>query len=115
MFHFVHALLLLACVWVAMDPPISARNQGFGIPFLSFYYLGALSVGYFAGYFLLVFRPQIDRYRRQIGGDAFFTKLATSGVWLLFRVATGGLAYRNLSRIRISHWPTYTALASRNG
>src|SRR6266849_5942690 len=66
MFHFVHALLLLACVWVAMDPPISARNIGrdhdFGIPFLSFYYLGALSVGYFAGYFLLVFRPQIDRY-----------------------------------------------------
>ncbi len=113
MFHFVHALLLLACVWVAMDPPISARNQGFGIPFLSFYYLGALSVGYFAGYFLLVFRPQTDRYRRQIGGNAFLTKLATSGVWLLFGVATVVLVYRNLPQIRISNGPIYRQLASR--
>ena len=43
MFHVVHALFLVACIWVALDPPFSPRNKGFGSPFLTFYYLGALT------------------------------------------------------------------------
>jgi len=56
-FHVVHALFLLVCLWVMMDPQFSPRQSGFEIPFLSLYFLSALSVGYFSGYFLLVFKP----------------------------------------------------------
>jgi tetratricopeptide (TPR) repeat protein len=64
-FHVVHALFLLACLWVAFDPPVSPRHVAYGIPLLPLYYLGALSIGYFAGYFLLVFgsRPPKERHR----------------------------------------------------
>jgi len=61
MFHVVHGLFLIACIWVALDPPFSPRNKGFGSPFLTFYYLGALSVGYCSGYFLLLFGPNPNR------------------------------------------------------
>src|ERR1039457_6701312 len=63
MFHVVHGLFLIACIWVAMDPPFSPRNKGFGSPFLTFYYLGALSVGYCSGYFLLLFGRHADEGR----------------------------------------------------
>ena len=69
-FHVVHALFLLVCIWVAFDPPFSPRQKAFDLyylpfPFLPFYYLGALSIGYFAGYFLLIFgtRPPKERHR----------------------------------------------------
>ena len=55
MFHLIHAVFLVVCLWVAFDPPFSPRHLGLGLPFLTFYYLGALSVGYYCGYFLLVF------------------------------------------------------------
>src|SRR6266576_5669954 len=71
MFHIVHAAFLLICLWVMLDPPFSSRNVDFGnpavklyCPFLTFYYLAALSVGYFSGYFLLVFRVLQTRFRR---------------------------------------------------
>ncbi len=54
-FHIVHGVLLIICLWVALDSPISPRIMGYGLPFLDFYYLGALSIGYFSGYFLLIF------------------------------------------------------------
>ena len=70
-FHIVHAAFLLICLWVMLDPPFSPRNVDFGnpafkpyCPFLTFYYLGALSVGYFSGYFLVVFRVLQTRFRR---------------------------------------------------
>ncbi|HWF18478.1 MAG TPA: tetratricopeptide repeat protein [Verrucomicrobiae bacterium] len=62
MFHIVHALFLLTCLWVALDSPISPRQMGFGIPFLTFYYLGALAIGYLSGYFLLVFGVEKSRH-----------------------------------------------------
>jgi hypothetical protein len=60
MFHLIHAVFLGLCVWVAFDPPFSPRHLGLGIPFLTFYYLGALSAGYYGGYFLLVFRKEAN-------------------------------------------------------
>jgi tetratricopeptide (TPR) repeat protein len=64
LFHVVHAVLLVACLWVALDSPLSPRDKGLGYPYLPLYYLGALSVGYFAGYFLLVFGGRWPRYRK---------------------------------------------------
>lgn len=55
MFRVVHIFLLGATIWAAFDPVFSPRHLGFGLPFLTFYYLGALAAGYFCGYVLLVF------------------------------------------------------------
>lgn len=54
-FHVFHAVFFMACLWVALDPPFGPRQKAYGIPLLPLYYLGALSIGYFAGYFLLIF------------------------------------------------------------
>ncbi|MCX8091485.1 MAG: tetratricopeptide repeat protein [Verrucomicrobiae bacterium] len=54
-FHFMFGLYLVVCLWCLLDAPFSPRHKGYGIPFLTFYYLCALSVGYFLGYFLIVF------------------------------------------------------------
>ncbi len=61
MMHVVFAVLLGLGLWGAFDPPFSAHRQGYGLPCLTFYFLAALSVGYFSGYFLLVSRPIISR------------------------------------------------------
>ncbi|MEW6302031.1 MAG: tetratricopeptide repeat protein [Verrucomicrobiota bacterium] len=55
MFRVVHLVFLGICAWVAFDPPFSPRVLGLGLPFLSFYFLGALCAGYYFGYFLLIF------------------------------------------------------------
>jgi hypothetical protein len=55
MFSLVHGVILGVCIWAVFDPPFSPRQLGLGTPSLTLYYLGALSVGYFSGYFLLVF------------------------------------------------------------
>jgi hypothetical protein len=54
MTHIIHAALFAAIIYVAFDPPFSPRKLGAGRAFLPFYFLGALSVGYFTGYFLLI-------------------------------------------------------------
>ncbi|HUR45023.1 MAG TPA: tetratricopeptide repeat protein [Candidatus Saccharimonadales bacterium] len=58
MMHVIHAVFLLACLYVSFDPSFSPRKlTGEMLAFLPLYYLGALSVGYYSGYFLLVFKP----------------------------------------------------------
>jgi tetratricopeptide (TPR) repeat protein len=54
MTHLIHGVFLLSCVYVAFDPPFSPRRLSGNLAFLPFYFLGALSVGYFVGYFLLI-------------------------------------------------------------
>ncbi len=123
MFHVVHAILLFLCVWVAFDSPFSPRHLGFGLPFLTFYYLGALSVGYYSGYFLLVFgkapqersrnRPQRQR------PDPFqsFNRVVVAGVWLFAAFAVTGLVYKNIPQIRAANDDTfkkYAALMEEN-
>lgn len=53
MFRLVHLVFAGVCIWVAFDQQISPRKLGLGHPFLSFYYLGALAVGYYVGYIML--------------------------------------------------------------
>jgi len=69
----VHLAFLAAGLWTAFDGKISARalvdkklleltdEARSGVPFLTFYYLGALCLGYFVGYFLLVFGTATGR------------------------------------------------------
>ncbi len=84
-FHVVHGLVLVACVLTALDSPLSARRAVPGMPFLSFYYLGALSIGYFSGYFLLIFGAKVSKsWERLHPSVPFVGPCVTALVWLLF-------------------------------
>lgn len=57
-FHIAHAAIFGICLWVFLDPPFGPRvaGQKLGmLPYLSVYYLAALAVGYYGGYFLQFF------------------------------------------------------------
>lgn len=112
MTHVIHAVFLLACLYVAFDPPFSPRKLAFGQPMLPFYYLGALSVGYFAGYFLLVFghttfKPW-ERYRllRGIAHKAIVALVCLAAVGV-----PAGLAVKNLPEIRKTTGPYLARMA----
>ncbi len=126
MIHVIHATLLLVCVWVALDPPFSPRHLGFGPSFLTFYYLGALSVGYFTGYFLLIFgrrageraggSPRMPREQKPDPLQPLY-RLVWAGVWLFTAFAATGLVYKNLPQIRNVNddtCKTYGALVAEN-
>ncbi|HEY0455712.1 MAG TPA: DUF2723 domain-containing protein, partial [Verrucomicrobiae bacterium] len=56
--YVIHAIFLLLCIYAAFDTSFSPRELGGGyFAFLPLYYLGALSIGYYSGYFLLTFKP----------------------------------------------------------
>ncbi len=108
MFHVVHGFFLVVCIWTAFDPPFSPRQKGFGLPFLTFYYLGALGVGYFTGYFLLVFsRETSTRSNRQKSdlsrSQKFVRKLVMAAVFVLAFLTAAGLVYKNLAQIRAAN------------
>ncbi|MBI3877093.1 MAG: tetratricopeptide repeat protein, partial [Verrucomicrobia bacterium] len=65
LFRLVHSAFLVVGVWIAFDPAFGPRALGFGVPFLTFSFLGALAVGYFAGYFLLLSRGGEEKSWRQ--------------------------------------------------
>jgi tetratricopeptide (TPR) repeat protein len=120
MFHLIHALLLFVCVWVAFDPPFSPRNLyilkqiNFTPPFLTFYYMGALSVGYYSGYFLLVFGKNIQsrsRRKKPLPLESI-NRLAVGGVWLFAVFTVTGLAYKNAPQIRDTNDDTFKTYAS---
>jgi len=116
MFRVVHAFFLVACIWVALDPPFSPRNKGFGSPFLTFYYLGALTVGYCSGYFLLLFRQRSSRSRRLSADVRLMNKVITGAIWLLLFAAPLALTCRNLPQIRATNGPMlkrYSALMAQ--
>jgi tetratricopeptide (TPR) repeat protein len=107
MFRLIHLVFLAACLWVAFDPPFSPRVRGFGVPFLSFYYLGALAVGYYSGYALLVFNDAALRSRSRRNHSKGGGKLAGMlGQGLVLLTAVGvpaGLVFKNYPSIRLTN------------
>jgi tetratricopeptide (TPR) repeat protein len=117
MFNVVHAVLLGLCIWIAFDPQmtISPRHSGMGPPFLTFYYLGALGIGYYSGYFLLVFGKKLPESRslmRRPGVVQYLNLPIVIAVWLLAAVAVLGLIYRNASQIETTNGDTMRRYAS---
>jgi tetratricopeptide (TPR) repeat protein len=101
MFRVIHIVLLGACVWVAFDQKFSPRKLGLGFPFLTLYYLGALAIGYFAGYVLLVFGETKGKsWRRRSPGTVLLDRLAITALWLAAIAVPAGLIYKNLPVIR---------------
>ncbi len=83
MFRLMHLGFLTIGFWIFFDPKFSPRFLGFELlPFLTFYYLTALTVGYFIGYALLVFgREPSQKWAR--------SSSLVKGVNLLLLIATG--------------------------
>jgi tetratricopeptide (TPR) repeat protein len=110
-FRLVHGLLLGVLLWIALNPPFTPRSRGFG-SFLTYYYLGALSVGYCGGYFLLLFGGKPERGRRITPNMRLLNNAVTGSVWLLLLVTPAALVYRNLSQIRITNGPILKEFAA---
>ena len=64
LFHGVHAVIFTVCVWVMFDSPFSPGQLSLGSPALTMYFLSALGVGYYCGYYLLVFGKKAIASRR---------------------------------------------------
>ncbi|HVU28154.1 MAG TPA: tetratricopeptide repeat protein [Verrucomicrobiae bacterium] len=110
MFHLAHAVFLCACVWAAFDSPISPRHRGLGLPFLTFYYLGALCVGYYSGYFLLVFgsKSALNRAHRLTPMPfEFLNRPIVVAVWVIAFCAVAILIYKNAPQVRASNSDTF--------
>jgi len=114
-FHVVHALFLVVCLWVMLDPQFSPRHSGFGISFLNLYFLSALSVGYFSGYFLLVFRLLAVRGRRTPLLARLLNRCAPAGVIVLAVAAPAILLIKNLPTIRATNHSPLTEFARVTG
>lgn len=104
-FHLVHALFLGACVWMAFDPPVSPRNRNSVAPFLSLYYLGALAVGYYSGYFLLVFGGKRSSRTSRVTPPGPLDLVVKWSVMSLLVLVPAGLLMLNAPRIRIANGP----------
>jgi len=106
-FHFVHAVFLVVCLWVMLDPAkFSPRHVLPELPLLTLYYLAALSVGYYSGYVLLVFGTKpAGRPRTVPGYMPLVDGVAVAGVWLLLIAAPALLLYRNLPQMRTINGP----------
>jgi Flp pilus assembly protein TadD len=108
--HLAFATLLGACIWTAFDPVFSPRHRG--LPLLTLNYLGALSVGYFIGYFLLVFKPLPDRMGRTTTWRVALHNSARSAVWALLLLVPFGLVWKNAPQIQMTNGPAMTRFAS---
>jgi tetratricopeptide (TPR) repeat protein len=104
--YLSHAFLLLVCVWIAFDPSFSPRHIGrrigLSLPLLSLYYLSALSIGYYSGFFLLVFSGH-SRSRRILRRALDWA--APTLACVLLGLTLAGLFLKNLPAVRASNGP----------
>lgn len=103
MIRAMHLLFLAACLSVAFDPPFSPRNAGAGFSgFLTFYYLGAIAVGYFAGYALLVFGKSASQRRSKRENRALGMTVSIV-LWVAAIASPIALLFQNLPAIRLTN------------
>jgi len=102
-FHVFHGAFLVVCAWVTLDPPFSFSESSLGAQFLPVQFPTALSIGYFSGYFLLIFgaRARISGRWRETLKKANLGIVA--GVWVLAFLVVGILLHRNLPLIRANN------------
>lgn len=117
-FHVIYAVLLVVCLWVSLDPQFSPRHYqpllaNYGILLLPFYYLGALSIGFFSGYFLLVFGvTPTGRLRFHKTYPAFVNYAVLGVIWALAVLTPVLLLWRNLPQVRLTNGPQLREYAS---
>ena len=117
-FHVIFFVLLVVCLWVSLDPQFSPRHYqpllgNYGILLLPLYYLGALSIGYFVGYFLLVFGVTPSgrqRFRKTYPPVVNYSVLAA--VLTLAVITPLLLLWRNFPQIQITNGPQLRTYAN---
>jgi len=115
LFHLACAAFLILGLWMAFDPPFSPRHLGPGTPLLTLYYFGALSIGYFSGYFLLIFgKAPANRMQSSPPPEPlnFLNPLVVVGLCVLAAATITGLIYRNTPQIRDTNDDTFQKYAS---
>ena len=107
LFYLVNAVIFTVSVWVMFDPPFSPRQCSMGTPALTFYYFAALSIGYYCGYFLLVFgKEAVPSRQNPEPAPALPPKwewlgpLIVTGTFLAVALAVGTLIHKNQPLIR---------------
>ncbi|HEY5481197.1 MAG TPA: tetratricopeptide repeat protein [Verrucomicrobiae bacterium] len=108
--HVSHAFLLLICLSSVFDPPFGprqvARQTGLLLPFLPLYYLTALSIGYYSGFFLLMFgAAAFQRTGRRNTVRRFLCRVVPILVYVLLCLVLAGLPLLNLPAIRATNAP----------
>jgi tetratricopeptide (TPR) repeat protein len=114
-FRIVHAALLAAGLWVVFGAPFAPRTlidkllqetdePVSGTSFLTFYYLGAICLGYFAGYFLLIFGRETAKAWQKIAPiTRLINRAVAAAAWMTVIAAPGGLIYKNLPVVRANN------------
>jgi lipopolysaccharide biosynthesis regulator YciM len=105
--RLVHFLFLAVCIYVAFDHVVSPRKlvnlpqiTGIGAPFLTFYYLGALSTGYFLGYLLLLSgKEEVRQWQKPSELGKALNRGLHIGLQVAALVVIGVLAWRNAGTI----------------
>lgn len=99
MFRVVHLMFAAVCIWVAFDQQVSPRTlvtATFGLPMLSFYYLGALAAGYFVGYLMLVATdPPRKQWAPPSPMSKLFNPIGQAVAWGAVAIAPLGLLFKN--------------------
>lgn len=103
-FMAMNVLFLPVALLVFLDVRMGTNPAMHGAPtaFLPFYYLGALAVGYYAGYILVVF-GKTPLQRVKFKASRGVSRLVVALVWLLLVAAPIGALVPTIARIRASN------------
>ncbi len=114
LFHFVHAFFLVVCLWGALDSPVSPDRIQPVYSCLPLYFLGALSAGYYSGYFLLVFGHRNRKFRnRETSLTRSIHAGSTVAMWALLLLAPAIMLGKNLPEILRRHSAAVTKYLDR--
>jgi len=111
--RFMHGVFFAVCIWVAFDPQFSPRQIGRGVPFLTFYYAGALCLGYLTGYLLLTMGTDPAKaWQRPTNSVRLLNRGLYGVVCAVAAAAPIGLLAKNLPFIQALNGPSLLAAAS---
>jgi tetratricopeptide (TPR) repeat protein len=115
MMHVIHAVFLVACLAVTFDLPFGPRRLAMFWEMLPIYYLGALSVGYFVGYFLLVFTPRsaAKSWQRPSPLRQAINYVVVGLTWVAAAGVPAGLIYKNQRLIQVGNQAGLRPLTER--
>lgn len=103
MFRLLHVVFLVLALVLFFDVKYSPSQRLQEVPvvgFLTFYYMGALCIGYFSGYMLLVFgKAPPQSWDRRNPATKAFNGAVVGAVWILAFGAPCALLWQNLPHI----------------
>ena len=114
LFRLMHALFLGGCVFMTLDLAFSPRALGEGRAMLLFYYLGALVIGYCAGYFLLLCgKAEAKAWQKPSPLGKALNLALVSLIWLGVIALPGWLVMKNLPSLRAQNGPAVREFATQ--